>query len=135
MCKTAAMFIAIEILLLPPYTTVVPLCIYPTFLTWSCHASESQAQHQRLTSTIKSVIKKERKNTTKYSPVTWRAPITRSKKGGGKEDSEGLGPDMQHLAVAFACGEAFCRSSDSAAVLDGLAVGFATATTMTVAEV
>ena len=35
---------------------------------------------------------------------------------------------MQHLAVAFACGEAFCRSSDSAAVLDDLAVGFVTAT-------
>ena len=34
---------------------------------------------------------------------------------------------MQHPAVAFACGEAFCRSSDSAAVLDDLAVGFATA--------
>ena len=36
---------------------------------------------------------------------------------------------MQHLAVAFACDEAFCRSSDSAAGLDDLAVGFATATT------
>jgi hypothetical protein len=30
--------------------------------------------------------------------------------GEKKEDSEGLGLDMQHLAVAFGCGEAFCRS-------------------------
>jgi hypothetical protein len=37
---------------------------------------------------------------------------------------------MQHLAVGFACGEASCRSSDSVAVLDDLAVGFAMATTI-----
>ena len=68
-CKTVAIFFAIEILLLPSYPTVVP------FLYIS-HFPDLELSRFRVIGTASASHKydkrcnKERKNTTKYSPVT-----------------------------------------------------------------